>query len=117
MSQSRNGKQEACLSFASFSTTLRGVLRGEVDFETLEEHQDALVPKLETSRRELRSLAVPAAAQGLLSPALSRVEAVFEKLAIALELVEDFLQDGPRECLEEAISLLDKVGDQMGLGA
>lgn len=116
VSQNRNRSQDANPNFASLSTTLRGVLSGVVDCRTLEQYQDALVPRLETSRRELKSMAVPPAAQPLLKPVLARTEALYEKIAVALDLVEDFLHDGTRECLEEAISLLDKVGDQMGLG-
>lgn len=103
-------------NFAHFSSTLRGVLNGAVDFQTLEVYQDALIPKLETSRRELQSLTVPPSAQSLLGPLLAKTEAFYETLATALDLVEDFLHDGTRECLEEAISLLDVVGDQMGRG-
>lgn len=111
-----NKKDEEQPNFASFSTTLRGVLTGSVDSRTLERYQDTLVPQLEDNRKRLKSMPIPASARTVLRPVLAKTEALYEKLAAALDLVEDFLHDGTRECLEEAISLLDVVGDQIGHG-
>lgn len=109
-------KDDEKLNFASFSITLRGVLTGSVDSRTLEKYQDSLIPQLEDNRKRLKSMPIPASARSVLSPVLAKTEALYEKLATALDLVEDFLHDGTRECLEEAISLLDVVGDQIGHG-
>lgn len=100
--------------FACLSAALRGTRKGEVDLQTVAWYQDALIPKLEQSRKQLGKIVVPASLTAGVSPTVRSAELLFDRLQNVLEHVEDFLHDECGESLDKAISLLDVLQEQFG---
>jgi hypothetical protein len=99
--------------FSTLSTALRGALKGRVQPSTLAAYQDVLVPRLEDSRSQLRRVEVPSSVLSRVLPMIRNTEALFDQLGLILELVDEYLDYGTGESLEEAISLLDGVQDRL----
>lgn len=100
--------------FACLSAALRGTRNGEVTAETVALYQDALIPRLEQSRRQLGKIVVPATVVAGVNPMFKNAELLFDKLQNVVELVEDYLHDGCGEARDQAISLLDVLQEQFG---
>ena len=101
------------LGFAQFAVTLRSVLTGSVEPSEVVEPMVRLDQSLEEAREKLHRMAVPARVMACISPARKNAETLLSKLTQVLDLVDDFLYEGSRDALEEALSILDLLQGQV----
>ena len=98
--------------FAQFSVTLREAMAGRLSADEVAEHLDNLELSLELARDRLSALEIPKRIANSLLPARQKAELLLEKLGLVVDLVDDYLQDGGGEALDEALSILDIVQGQ-----
>lgn len=100
--------------FSSLSGALRDALTGRLNVDLIENYLELLTDRLEASKEAFRNLRVPPEIANQVSPRLNQTELLFERLDTVLDLVEDFLEDKTEDSLEEALSLLQRVQNDMG---
>lgn len=95
--------------FSSYSSILTAVLEKRADPSVLADHQDSLFSQLQNFLSKLDDLDFPAFVEDRLAPSVGLAEAFAERLEVALDQVEEFIDEGSSQALKEAITLLDCV--------
>ena len=103
--------------FATFANALRDARCGKLDRRVVQNYQDTLAERLETSKSRLQHLHIPSSVRSTISPLVKSAESLFERLGTVLDLVDEYLYDGSGDALEEAISLLDLAQSQVKFAA
>ena len=103
--------------FATFANALREARCGKLDRRVVQNYQDTLAERLETSKSRLQHLHIPNSVKSTISPLVKSAESLFEKLGTVLDLVDEYLYEGSGDALEEAISLLDLAQSQVKFAA
>ena len=101
------------LGFAQFSVTLRSVQSGSLEPSEVVESMEHLDWSLEQARARLHGMTVPDRVMAGISPVRKSAEALLSRLTQVLDLVDDFLYEGSRDALEEALSILDLLRGQV----
>lgn len=99
--------------FGSLLSALQQTLEGQLDPGVLATYRTRLLPRLEQSREQLAQMVVPESIRAQVAPAMKATEVLLDELGAVLDLVGEFLELGSEDSLEEAISLLDGVHDQL----
>lgn len=98
--------------FVCLTEVLKAKRVGEADKATVAWYQKALLPRLAETRVRLGKLVVPAAV--VENPILRNAEILCDKLQGVLDLVDGYLHNDHPELLDEAISVLDVLHEQVG---